>query len=161
MATPRACVLAAGGRSLALIILVAACFGLPLDGWIAFAFLSFASVAALVGTIGTDRRRWAAAVAVALACIVLRNVLPAHQIEEGHSVFSPVAASLLADHAVFLFYPGYPRYTYGIWLLTLLVFAVVVRDVYGPAIARRLPAAARLRAPQWLDRVGWLDPAPA
>jgi hypothetical protein len=72
-----------------------------------------------------------------------------------------LAASLLADHAVFLFYPGYPRYAYGIWLLTLLVFAVVVRDVYGPAIARRLPAVARIRMPQWLDRVGWLDPAPA
>ncbi len=96
MATPPACILAAGGRFLALIVLIAACFGLPLDGWLSFAFLSFASVAALVGTIGTDRRRWTAAVAVALACIVLRNVLPAHQIEEGHAVFSPVADGPLA-----------------------------------------------------------------
>jgi len=44
-----------------------------------------------------------------------------------------LAASLLADHAVFLFYPSFPRYNYGIWLLTFLVFTVVLRRVYWPA----------------------------
>lgn len=65
---------------------------------------------------------------------------------------------MLADHAVFLFYPGDPRYLCGIWLLTFVVFIAAVRRVYWPAAKRRWPALAAGREPGWLRGVARFDP---
>ena len=74
-----------------------------------------------------------------------------------NSFIRVLSASLLASHAVFLFYPGFPRYTYGIWLLTFLVFVVVLHRVYWPAAKRRWPRLANIREPSWFRYVACLD----
>jgi hypothetical protein len=68
-----------------------------------------------------------------------------------------LAASLLANHAVFLFYPSFPRYNYGIWLLTFLVFTIVLRRVYWPAAKHRCPRLATIREPSWMRYVANFD----
>jgi len=39
-----------------------------------------------------------------------------------------ISLSLLASHSVFLFYPGSPRYTYGIWMLSFIMMLVLIKE---------------------------------
>ena len=39
-----------------------------------------------------------------------------------------ISFSLLASHLVFLFYPGSPRYTYGIWMLSFIMMLVFINE---------------------------------
>ena len=39
-----------------------------------------------------------------------------------------ISLSLLAGHSIYLFYPGVPRYTYGLWALSLIMMLVFLNE---------------------------------
>ena len=39
-----------------------------------------------------------------------------------------ISLALLASHSVFLFYPGSPRYVYGIWMLSFIMMLVLIKE---------------------------------
>ena len=39
-----------------------------------------------------------------------------------------IALSLLVGHSIFLFYPGVPRYSYGIWTLSFIMMGYFLKE---------------------------------
>jgi hypothetical protein len=78
---------------LAILLLVVAVLGLPIDDLVAYAVLLAAVLVVFTGTLSTDRRRWIAAVALAAAVVAGHVLWPAPRIEEGHNVFLPGPAA--------------------------------------------------------------------
>ena len=39
-----------------------------------------------------------------------------------------ISLALLVSHSVFLFYPGSPRYVYGIWMLSFIMMLVLIKE---------------------------------
>jgi hypothetical protein len=76
-------------KKIAVLALVAAAIGLPINDVIDYAILLAASVVVFVGTIKSLPSRWLAAVALAIAVAAGHILLPAPRIEEGHNVFLP------------------------------------------------------------------------
>ena len=76
-------------KKIAVLALVVAAIGLPINDVIDYAILLAASVVVFVGTIKSLPSRWLAAVALAIAVAAGHILLPAPRIEEGHNVFLP------------------------------------------------------------------------
>jgi hypothetical protein len=76
-------------KKIAVLALVVAATGLPINDITDYAILLAASVVVLVGTVKSLPSRWLAAVALAIAVAVGHILLPAPRIEEGHNVFLP------------------------------------------------------------------------
>jgi hypothetical protein len=76
-------------EKIAMLALVVAAIGLPINDVIDYAILLAASVAVFVGTVKSLPSRWLAAVALAIAVAAGHILLPAPRIEEGHNVFLP------------------------------------------------------------------------
>src|SRR5262249_15438284 len=72
---------------LAVLLLVFAVLGLPIDDLVAYALLVAAALLVLTGTLSTDRHRWVAAVVVAAAVVAGHVLWAAPRIDEGHNVF--------------------------------------------------------------------------
>ena len=82
-------------KKIAYIFLIAANFGLPLNSWFSFVLLVVGGAVVLVGEITSDQRLWRWAGIVTISVIVLRLVIPSHEINEGHAVFDPSEKSVL------------------------------------------------------------------
>jgi hypothetical protein len=76
-------------KKIAVLALVVAAIGLPINDVIDYAILLAASVVVFVGAIKSLPSRWLAAVALAIAVAAGHILLPAPRIEEGHNVFLP------------------------------------------------------------------------
>jgi hypothetical protein len=74
-------------RRLAVLVLVIAAVGLPINDLYRYALLLLATVAIFVGTVSRDYVVWFAAVGVVALAIVGRTLFPAPLVEEGHNVF--------------------------------------------------------------------------
>jgi hypothetical protein len=78
-------------RKIAVLALVGAAIGLPINDLTDYAILVAATVVVLAGTVKSLPSRWLAAVALAIAVAAGHILLPAPRIEEGHNVFLPGA----------------------------------------------------------------------
>lgn len=78
-------------RKIAVLALVVAAIGLPINDVTDYAILLVAAVVVLCGTIKPLRSRWLAAVALAIAVAAGHMLLPPPKIDEGHNVFWPGA----------------------------------------------------------------------
>jgi hypothetical protein len=76
-------------KKVAVLALVVAAIGLPINGPTDYAILVAAAVVVFVGTIKSLPSRWLAAVALAIAVAAGHILLPAPRIDEGHNVFLP------------------------------------------------------------------------
>jgi hypothetical protein len=76
-------------KRIAVLALVVAAIGLPVNDLIDYAILIAAAVAVCVGGVKSLPSRWIAAVALAIAVAAGHILLPAPRIEEGHNVFLP------------------------------------------------------------------------
>ena len=76
-------------KKIAVLALVVAAIGLPINDLIDYAILLVAAVVVLVGTVRSLPSRWLAAVALAAAVAAGHILLPAPRIDEGHNVFLP------------------------------------------------------------------------
>jgi hypothetical protein len=76
-------------KKIAVLALVVAAIGLPINDVINYAILLGAAVATFVGTVKSLPSRWLAAVALAIAVAAGHILLPAPRIDEGHNVFLP------------------------------------------------------------------------
>src|ERR1700756_3792900 len=76
-------------KKIAVLALVVAAIGLPINGLTDYAILVAAAVGVFVGTIKSLPSRWLAAVALAIAVAPGHILLPPPRIDEGHNVFLP------------------------------------------------------------------------
>jgi hypothetical protein len=47
-----------------------------------------------------------------------------------------LATSMLAGHAVFLFYEGVARYSHGIWIISFLLFIPIINKIIWPKLSK-------------------------
>jgi hypothetical protein len=73
-------------RRLAVLGLVVAAIGLPINHLLGYGLLVLAAVIVFTGAVTTEISRWAGAVAITFAVIVGHTLLPAPRIEEGHNI---------------------------------------------------------------------------
>ena len=76
-------------KKIAVLALVVAAIGLPINDLTDYAILLAAAVVVLVGSVKPLPSRWLAAVALAIAVAAGHVLLPAPRIDEGHNVFWP------------------------------------------------------------------------
>ena len=76
-------------KKIAVLALVVAAIGLPINDTTDYAILLAAAVAVFVGTVKSLPSRWIAAAALAIAVAAGHILLPAPRIDEGHNVFLP------------------------------------------------------------------------
>ncbi len=76
-------------RRLALLAMIVAIVGLPIDHLFGYALLGLAILLAFAGEVTPQARRWLAAAFVTVAVIAGQFVLATPKIEEGHNVFLP------------------------------------------------------------------------
>ena len=76
-------------KKVAVLALVVAAIGLPINDVIDYAILLAAAVLVFAGSVNPLRSRWLAAVALAIAVAAGHMLLPPPKIDEGHNVFWP------------------------------------------------------------------------
>ena len=72
---------------LAVLALVVAALGLPINNLYAFGLLALAVLVVFTGSVARSGARWIGAIALALLVVGVHVFLPAPRIEEGHNVF--------------------------------------------------------------------------
>ena len=74
---------------IAVLVMLVAALGLPVNDLVRYALLLFATVAVFSGTVRLGLDRWLAALGIVAVSIVTLSLWPAPRIEEGHNVFVP------------------------------------------------------------------------
>jgi hypothetical protein len=74
---------------LAVLALVVAAIGLPINDLFSYSLLAIAAVALAVGRVTARRQIWAAAILIVLAALAGKVTIDVPRIEEGHNVFLP------------------------------------------------------------------------
>src|SRR5690349_5057897 len=72
---------------LAVLVLVVAALGLPINNLTAFGLLAAAVLIVFTGSVARGGARWIAAIVLTLLVVGVHIVVPAPRIEEGHNVF--------------------------------------------------------------------------
>jgi len=72
---------------LAVLVLVVATLGLPINNLYAFGLLAVAVLIVFTGSVARSGARWAGAIVLTLLVVGVHVVMPAPRIEEGHNVF--------------------------------------------------------------------------
>ena len=77
---------------LAVLALMIAVIGLPINHLFSYALLMIAVIVLAVARVTAQRQRWTIAIVIVLAALIGKTALNAPQIEEGHNVFLPGGA---------------------------------------------------------------------
>ncbi len=159
---------------LAVLALVAVALGFPINDLFRYALLVVATVVVAVGQASTLPRRWLAALAAVVLCVLGQVAFPAPRIEEGHNVFlvdaagGALEAGLPAEVFHFMaaeFDARYPRARRcdpaqdGCWrgqAFPRRIFAFSADGIYDrPAYSRQV-AGIDFSDPVWL-RLGFIN----
>ncbi len=77
---------------LAVLALMIAVIGLPINHLFSYALLMIAVIVLAVARVTAQRQRWTIAIVIVLAALICKTAVNAPQIEEGHNVFLPSGA---------------------------------------------------------------------